>query len=606
MIESLHIENLGVIEQADLLLSPGLTALTGETGAGKTMVLTSLGLLLGQRAEATSVRTGADRALVEGAFVLSPASRAASRAAEAGAELDDDLLLASRTVPASGRSRAHLGGRAVPSAVLADVGARLVSVHGQADQLRLRSASAQRAALDGLGGPDHAALCRRYAEAYRARTAAATALEQWRAGAEARRVEATDLRRWLDQLEELAAQPGEDAALTAEAERLDHAEDLRRAATAARIALAGEEDAAAADVPDVAALIASADRALAHVAGVDPALTALAERLHQLGIDAADLSGELAEYLARLDADPARLAWVQDRRAELARACREIGGPTVELDDVDALLAWGQSAAARLDELEGPHGTAETLTAQLAAAEAALASLADELTTARRDLAERMQEAVNAELAGLEMKGARFVVDLQPRDAPGPTGAENVALLLISHPGAPALPLGKGASGGELSRIMLALEVVLADAAPGGAPPDAADGAPIHHQRTFVFDEIDAGVGGRAAREIGRRLARLARRYQVVVVTHLAQVAAWADTQLVVRKESAPANAGNTAVSQYTGEDQPTVRTRVEAVTGSARVRELARMLSGHEDSEAALRHAAELIAEAHVAQSQS
>ncbi|PHP51919.1 DNA repair protein RecN [Actinomyces ruminis] len=605
MIESLHIENLGVIEQADLLLSPGLTALTGETGAGKTMVLTSLGLLLGQRAEATSVRTGAERALVEGAFVLSPASRAASRAAEAGAELDDDLLLASRTVPASGRSRAHLGGRAVPSAVLADVGARLVSVHGQADQLRLRSASAQRAALDGLGGPDHAALCRRYAEAYRARNAASAALEQWRAGTEARQAEAADLNRWLEQLDELAPQPGEDVALTAEAERLDHAEDLRRAASAARIALAGEEEATATDVPDVASLIAAADRALAHVAGVDPALTTLAERLRQLGIDSADLAGELAEYLATLDADPARLTWVQDRRAELSRACREIGGPAVQLDDVDALLAWGESAATRLDELEGPHGTAETLTAQLAAAEERLASLAGELTGARRRLAVRLQEAVNAELAGLEMKDARFVVDLQPRDEPGPTGAENVALLLVSHPGAPALPLGKGASGGELSRIMLALEVVLADAAPSGTQPDAADGASTH-QRTFVFDEIDAGVGGRAAREIGRRLARLARRYQVVVVTHLAQVAAWADTQLVVRKETASVNAGNAAASQHAGEEQPTVRTRVEAVTGSARVRELARMLSGHEDSEAALRHAAELIAEAHVAQSQS
>lgn len=605
MIESLHIENLGVIEQADLLLSPGLTALTGETGAGKTMVLTSLGLLLGQRAEATSVRTGADRALVEGAFVLSPTSRAASRAAEAGAELDDDLLLASRTVPASGRSRAHLGGRAVPSAVLADVGSNLVSVHGQADQLRLRSASAQRAALDGLGGADHAALCRRYAEAYRARNNASAALQQWRAGAEARRAEAADLRRWLEQLEELAPQPGEDTALTAEAERLDHAEDLRRAATAARIALSGEEEAAAAEIPDVTTLIAAADRALAHVAGVDPALTALAERMRQLAIDSADLAGELAEYLATLDADPARLTWVQDRRAELARACREIGGPTVQLDDVDALLVWGESAAARLDELEGPHGTAETLAAQLAAAEEALASLAADLTAARQRLAVQLQEAVNAELAGLEMKDARFVVDLQPRDEPGPTGAETVALLLVSHPGAPALPLGKGASGGELSRIMLALEVVLADAAPGGAQLDTKDGTPAHHQRTFIFDEIDAGVGGRAAREIGRRLARLARRYQVVVVTHLAQVAAWADTQLVVRKETAPANADNADAPQHSGEGQPTVRTRVEAVTGSARVRELARMLSGHENSEAALRHAAELIAEAHVAQSQ-
>ncbi|MBE6481126.1 MAG: DNA repair protein RecN [Actinomyces ruminicola] len=606
MIESLHIENLGVIEAADLQLSPGLTALTGETGAGKTMVLTSLGLLLGQRAEAAVVRTGSERALVEGEFIISPSSRAAARAAEAGAELDDDLLLASRTVPATGRSRAHLGGRAVPSTVLADVGARLVSVHGQADQLRLRSASAQRAALDGLGGPSHAALCRRYAEAYQVRTAAAAALEQWHAGAEARRAEAEDLRRWLGRLEELAPEPGEDAALTVEAERLDHAEDLRCAATTARTALAGDEEAGTGDVPDVTALIAAADRALSHVADVDPALTALAARLHRLGIVSADLAGELAEYLASLDADPARLAWVQDRRGELARACREIGGPDTRLDDVDALLAWGEAAAARLDELEGPHGGVAELSAALASAEDELSALASELSAARRLLAERLQDAVNAELAGLEMKEARLVVDLQPRDEPGPTGAETVALLLVSHPGAPALPLGKGASGGELSRIMLALEVVLADAAAGGAEQGEPAAESMHHRRTLIFDEIDAGVGGRAAREIGRRLARLARRHQVVVVTHLAQVAAWADTQLVVLKERTTGDAQFPDTPPDYEPDRPAVRTRVVTVTGTSRIRELARMLSGHEDSEAALRHAAELIDEAHVAQSQS
>ncbi|MDO4899968.1 DNA repair protein RecN [Actinomyces sp.] len=605
MIESLHIENLGVIEEADLNLSPGLTALTGETGAGKTMVLTSLGLLLGQRAESAVVRAGADRALVEGAFILSPSSHAASRAVESGAELDEDLLLASRVVPASGRSRAHLGGRAVPSAVLADVGARLVSVHGQADQLRLRSASAQRAALDGLGGPSHAALCRRYAEAYQTRNTAAAALEQWRAGAESRRVEAEDLRRWLEQLDQLAPQPGEDTALTREAERLDHAEDLRRAAAAARIALAGDEEATA-DAPDVMALTAAGDRALAQVAGLDPALNALADRLHQLSIVTADLAGEFAEYLASLDADPARLAWVQDRRAELARACREIGGPTTRLDDVDALLAWGEAAAARLDELEGPHGTAEALTEAFAEAESTLADVAGELSGARRLLAERLQQEVNAELAGLEMKEARLVVELQPREEPGPTGAETVVLRLVSHPGAPALPLGKGASGGELSRIMLALEVVLAEAVPAAPGPGVREGASAHHRRTFVFDEIDSGVGGRAAGEIGRRLARLARRYQVVVVTHLAQVAAWADTQLVVLKETAANDVQTAVMPQRPGADRPSVRTRVTAVTGPARVRELARMLSGHENSEAALRHAAELIDEAHVAESRS
>ena len=599
MIESLHIEDLGVIERADLLLSPGLTALTGETGAGKTMVLTSLGLLLGQRAETVMVRTGAERALVEGAFALDPASRAAARAGQAGAELDDDLLLASRTVPASGRSRAHLGGRTVPSSVLADVGSHLVSVHGQADQLRLRSATAQRAALDGLGGAEHAAVCRGYAEAYRACREAAEALERWRAGAQSRREEADRLRGWLEALRTAAPSPGEDRALALEAERLDHAEDLRLAAGTASIALVGQEDAVDADQADASALLAVAQRALDGAPGNDETLAELAGRTRQLGILVADVAADLGEYLGSLDADPARLAWIQDRRGELARACRDIGGAGTELDDVDALLDWGRRATARLAEIDGPLDGAAALEEALAGAQADLDEAAGRLSAARRALAGRLEAAVTAELEGLQMKGARLVVDLEPLDEPGPTGAEAVSLLLVAHPGAPALPLGRGASGGELSRIMLALEVVLADAADraptgdAGGPPRAAT-----HQRTFVFDEIDAGVGGRAAREVGRRLARLARRHQVVVVTHLAQVAAWADSQLVVVKETP----GAVAV-EGSGPDDPGTaggtRTRVVRVAGSERVVELARMLSGHERSEAALQHAAELLEEA-------
>ena len=592
MIESLHIEDLGVIEQADLLLSPGLTALTGETGAGKTMVLTSLGLLLGQRAEATIVRTGAERALVEGSFAIDPASRAAARVGQAGGELDDDLLLASRTVPATGRSRAHLGGRAVPSSVLTEVGSQLVSVHGQADQLRLRSSAAQRAALDSLGGGEHAALCRRYAEAYRARREAAEALDRWRDGTQARQEESDRLRGWLEALETVDPSPGEDRELTVEAERLDHAEDRRLAAGTARTALVGQEDAAATDQIDASSLIAAAQRALAG-APDDEALVELAGRTHQLGILATDIAADLGEYLASLEADPARLAWIQDRRGELARACREIGGASTRLDDVDALLAWGRRAAARLAELEDPGDSAAALEQALVDAQTDLDEVADRLTAARRVLAERLETAVTSELDGLQMQGARLVVDLEPLDEPGPTGAEAVSLLLAPHPGAPALPLGKGASGGELSRIMLALEVVLADAA--GAPQPSA--APSH-QRTFVFDEIDAGVGGRAAREVGRRLARLARRHQVVVVTHLPQVAAWAHTHLVVVKETPDAVVPEAATPDPSLMAGGT-RTRVVRVTGSERVTELARMLSGHERSEAALRHAAELLDEA-------
>lgn len=609
LIESLSIEDLGIIESAELRFGPGLTALTGETGAGKTMVLTSLGLLLGQRAEAAVVRAGAQRALVEGAFLTDPDSPAGRRAAEAGAELDDDLLIATRAVPAEGRSRAHLGGRSVPSSVLAEVGSRLVAVHGQADQLRLRSAAAQRAALDSLGGPEHAALCRRYAHAYRRRARAAEDLAQWQAGSRARAEEAARLRAWLEAIEAVDPVPGEDRALEAEAGRLEHAEDLRLAATAAAAALTADADPAAggSEAVDVASLIAAAGRALAGVDGLDPALTELAARVRQLGILSADIGADLGSYLSGLDADPARLAWVNQRRAELTRLCRETGGAAERIDDVDALLEWGRRAADRLARIDGPVDGAEALNQALTEAQAELGATATELSAARARLAERLQESVTVELEGLRMNGARLVVGLEELDEPGPTGAEAVSLLLSPHPGATPMPLGKGASGGELSRIMLALEVVLADSTVAGPVPGARDGggaAPDReHARTFVFDEIDAGVGGRAAREIGRRLARLARSHQVIVVTHLAQVAAWADTQLVVRKEtqgdeSAPDGA------DHPGAGTRITRTRVTRVTGAERERELARMLSGHDDSEAALRHAAELLAEASMAES--
>ncbi|ALC99416.1 DNA recombination protein RecN [Actinomyces sp. oral taxon 414] len=594
MIESLHIEDLGVIEEADLVLSPGLTALTGETGAGKTMVLTSLGLLLGQRAESTIVRAGAERALVEGVFTLDGASPASRRAAEAGAELEDDQLIVSRTVPASGRSRAHLGGRAVPSAVLSEVGAHLVAVHGQGDQFRLRSASAQRRALDGLGGREHAALCRRYAEAYRARRTAAEALEEWRAGARARRAEADRLRAWLAAVEQLDPAPGEDARLAGEAARLERAEDLRRAASAARAALAGDEEAVVSQAPDVLALVAAAERALAPVHDVDPVLSTLARRMRQLAIVSADIAAELGEYLDSLDADPERLARVQDRRAALTRVLREVGDGE-RIEDVDALLAFRTRIAGRLAELDGPRDASAALTGALAEADERLGRCAAELSAARRALGERLEEAVTGELEGLQMRGARLSVAFEPLAEAGPTGAEAVSLLLTAHPGAPALPLGKGVSGGELSRIMLALEVVLAEAGEHEAAGP---------RRTLVFDEIDSGVGGRAALEVGRRLARLARSTQVVVVTHLAQVAAWAAAQLVVLKERAPAGDG------ADGAGGPglagTTRTRVVAVEGADREKELARMLSGHEDSDAALRHAAELLEEAAMAQSQA
>lgn len=576
MIETISIENLGVIAQAELPLGPGLTALTGETGAGKTMVLTSLKLLLGSKADPAIVRAGTQRCVVEGAFALEEDAKCIQIAQEAGCEIEDDLLLASRVVPATGRSRAHLGGRAVPASVLGQVGSRLVSIHGQADQLRLRTAAAQRRALDAVGGSEHEQLCRQYSSCYRAWNQARQDLENWREQALAREGEIAGLRHALEQLEALDPKPGEDQALAEEAGRLENLDLLRSGAAEAANAISGDElnD----DVANVIALVSVARRALENAADHDSRLAALMPRLNEVAALTSDLAMELTDYLADLDADPDRLAWVHERREQLRRGCLEIGGLGQVFANVDELLAFGQHSAVRLAQLDGPLDREAELAAEVERTGKELKTVAKRLSQARTKLAKLLSQQVSAELEGLMMRGAKLQVRLNPLEQPGPTGMEEVELLLRAHPGAAALPLEKGASGGELSRIMLALEVVLAQHT-------------ATKRHTFVFDEIDAGVGGRAAVEIGRRLAALARHHQVIVVTHLAQVAAWAQTQLVVVKQ----------VGQASNE---ATTTAVETVEGPERVRELARMLSGQSDSQTALRHAEELLEQANMAQS--
>ncbi|GAA1637466.1 DNA repair protein RecN [Georgenia ruanii] len=569
MIDQVRIENLGVIAAAELDLDPALTVITGETGAGKTMVLTSLALLLGGKADAALVRRGAERAVVEGTFTVPDDGPAAARAEDAGAAVEDGELLVARTVPAAGRSRAHLGGRTVPTGLLTEIGEQLVTVHGQADQLRLRAPSQQRAALDAFGGPDHAALLGAYREAHGAFVAASEGLAEWEREAGAREHEIALLRAGLEQVDALEPQPGEDHALREEALRLGNVEELRLAAGRAHQALTGDVDAP--ESVDATTLLDAARRSLEQAADNDAALEGWAGRLAEASYLLSDVAAELAAYLDSLDADPVRLEAVHARRAALAELTRAHG------PDVDAVLAWAEQARARLDYLDGPEDTAEKLRERLAAAQEAVTRAGAALTASRHAVAERLAAAVDAELAGLAMAGAHLTARLTALEEPGPHGLEGVELLLAPHPGAPARPLGQGASGGELSRVMLAIEVALAGASP-------ADG----ELRTFVFDEVDAGVGGKAAVEVGRRLARLARGAQVIVVTHLAQVAAFADRHLVVRKNTP-------------GDDAVVTATDVTSVEGPDRVRELARMLSGQEDSETALRHAAELLERADV-----
>ncbi|MFJ7780196.1 DNA repair protein RecN [Streptomyces yangpuensis] len=570
----MRIRSLGVIDDAVVELSPGFTAVTGETGAGKTMVVTSLGLLLGGRADPALVRIGAKAAVVEGRIVMRPDAPAAVRAEEAGAELDDGALLISRTVSAEGRSRAHVGGRSVPVGLLGELADDLVAVHGQTDQQGLLRPARQRQALDRYAGDAVAVPLEKYGSAYRRLRAVAVELDEITTRARERAQEADLLRFGLDEIAAVEPVAGEDAELAAEAERLGHAEALAQAAQAAHAALAGNpEDPEAIDAN---MLVAGAHRALEAVRSHDPALAALAERIGELGILLSDVAGELAGYADDLDADPLRLAAVEERRAALTQLTRKYGTEGT----VEAVLAWAEQGAARLLELDGDDERITELTAERDGLRSELSLLAQALTDARVEAATRFASAVTAELASLAMPHARVTIDIRQTEDPegvdvdgrpvayGPSGADEVELLLAPHPGAQPRPIAKGASGGELSRVMLAVEVVFA----------GTDPVP-----TYLFDEVDAGVGGKAAVEIGRRLAKLARSAQVVVVTHLPQVAAFADRQLLVEKTN----------------DGSVTRSGVTVLEGEDRVRELSRMLAGHEDSVSARAHAEELLAAA-------
>ncbi|QAY70688.1 DNA repair protein RecN [Xylanimonas protaetiae] len=566
MLEEIAIENLGVIRAARVALSRGLTVITGETGAGKTMVLTGLGLLMGGKADAGSVRPGASGAVVEGRWQVAARPAVAARVADAGGEVDDDgSVVVLRTVAAEGRSRAHLGGRSVPQGVLAEIADELVTVHGQADQLRLRTPSKQREALDAFAGPAHQATLAAYREAWAERGALQAEIDDLTARAAERTREAELLRLGLAEIERVDPRPGEDAELHALVARLGNVEALRVGATEAHEALAGEDLGEASSAVE---LLTQARRALEAAAHDDATLAGLAARVAEAGYLVADVATELSAYVDDLQADPAALETSHARLAALTALTRTYG------ETVDDVLAWASDAGLRLLDLDDGGERLRGLAQRVGELDETVGRLGGEVTAGRTAAGERLAGAVTDELTGLAMGGARLEVEVAATD-PGAWGADQVTFALVPHPGAPARPLGKGASGGELSRVMLAVEVALATEA-----VSTATGATTAVLPTFVFDEVDAGVGGRAAVEVGRRLAQLARSTQVIVVTHLAQVAAFADAHLVVTKSAG---------------DAGTV-TGVEEVRDEDRVRELARMLSGQEDSDAARKHAVELL----------
>ncbi|MEV8214616.1 DNA repair protein RecN [Leifsonia sp. NPDC077715] len=565
-IEEISIKDLGVIADASLPLGSGFTAITGETGAGKTMVVSALGLLLGERADSGAVRLNSPQAWVEGRWRVPSAGDVVERVRDAGGDVDaidasEAELVLSRSVSAEGRSRAVVGGRSAPVAVLTELGEQLVVVHGQSDQIRLRSAVAQRAALDRFAGPAFAEQQAAYEQVFHRWRDNRSELDELVADQERRAREADDLRVAMAEIETIAPQPGEDDELADRAERLTNLEELRLAAAAARELLSAEESEGA----DALGLLDNARRQLERVAPHDSALQPLAESVAEANYLISDIAAQLSTYLAALDTDgAAELEVVQDRRAQLAGLVRKYG-PT--LDDVIRTLETG---SLRLLELDGDADRIDELTREVADDEALVRELAAGLSAERTAAAARLSEAVSDELSALAMPDARIVVEVTQRDADDPgtysaSGRDQVAILLQPHPGAEPRPLGKGASGGELSRVMLAIEVVIA----------GSDPVP-----TFIFDEVDAGVGGASAIEIGRRLARLAESAQVIVVTHLAQVAAFATNHLTVVK----------------GNDGAVTASSVRRLDGDERIAEMARLLSGLPDSESGLAHARELV----------
>jgi DNA repair protein RecN (Recombination protein N) len=561
VLHELRIENLLLIERAELRFGEGLNAITGETGAGKTILAHSLDLLMGGKARPQIVRPGAEEAYVEGAFALTDGLFDDPELADLAARLPEeaDEIVLGRRVGSSGRTSAFVQGRSASAADLRALGARLLAFYGQHEHRRLALASAQLEVLDGFAGADHLDRRRLHRAAHAEVREVERELAELREREGSRERELDLLRFELAEIEAAAPDPEEESELSAERERLRHLEGLRGAAQGALARLAGGEDA---DGGGATGLLAEADGELAAIAGVDADLDGIAERLRGLAVELGDASSELRAYHDRIDAEPGRLQEVEERLDAVERLKRKHGG------SVEAVLAHADRCRGQIGRLEGAEERTAELEARLGDAVARRAKLGDELSRARSKAARGLEKRVAAELAELAMDGATLRIELEPHpDGFGPAGRESVEFELATNPGIPVSPLRDAASGGELSRVMLALSGF----GPGGGAT------------TLVFDEIDAGVGGNTARAVGERLRRVAGDRQVVCITHLPQVASLASTHFTIEKRI----------------EHGETRARVERVEGDDLVAEICRMLGADRGDEAASRHARELLAAA-------
>ena len=551
MLDILRIRNLGVITDAEVSFSPGFTALTGETGAGKTMVFRSISTLFGAKPDTSLIADGADAAAVMAELEIN--EDLAARLTELGATIEDGVVIIGRQVPRVGRTRSVVGGAAMPNTTLVDLGDELIAVHGQSDHIKLRKPAQQRLILDRFGGATIGDVLTRYQDLWAQHLELQRRIDSLSTDSSARAAELQHITRIITQFDALKPEPDEDTTLAQEAIRLANSEALYVAVMQAHEALSGSEY----DSINVAQLLNTARKSLEQESHVDERLEQFAQQVRELEILTTDMASDFFAYAASIDASPQRLNFIEERRANLKALAREFG-------DVNALIDWVEQNRPRMELLSGGDEQIDQLKSELAGCTAQMLVVAGDLSTKRQQSANAFESAVGQELDALAMPGASVTFQIRSTEL-GPFGADDIELGLVSRPNAPWVPISRGASGGELSRIMLAVQVVLAHA-------DPID--------TFIFDEVDAGVGGAAAVEVGRRLARLARTSQVIVVTHLPQVAAFADKHFVVRVD----------------QGQNVHASHIAEVAGEARIAEISRMLAGLSDSSAGADLAIQLL----------
>lgn len=565
MLEEISIRGVGVIEEAKLELGRGFTVLTGETGAGKTMILTALSLVLGGKADASLVRQGRERLSASATFQIS--TEVEKLALEVGAQVDGGSLILTRTLSADGKSKAIAGGVAVPAGTLSDLGERLIEVHGQSASMSITKVAKQREILDGFAGSTLTEALDRYQRSFESYNQLKSKIAALRANAAGREKEIASLREFAEAFSKVNPRAGEMADLIQEISRLSSVESLRvGVGDTARLLFDDESN--------VIDSLAQAKRNLESVAQKDSMITEILNAVSESYYLLSDAAQNARTYLQDLEADPIRLEAAQTRRAEINAFLKRYATSGEPDDQIRELITRNEEVAEAIEDLSGGEERISSMEEELLNLFALLTMNAARVSQIRKSSAEEMSVAVTEEIQLLSMPHTQFFCtvtspeyeQLSTPDGFTMMGADVVAMTIQGHLDGPKVHITKGASGGELSRIMLALEVVLAGSQPVG---------------TYIFDEVDAGVGGKAAIEVGRRLYQLSRQAQVIVVTHLPQVAAWADAHFVLQKNS------DGVVSQ----------SDVIKVSGESRIEEIARMLAGHEDSQSARQHAGELLA---------